>query len=79
MRREVEINIPMFIGIIILVAVITSVLVYVVNTARGAIGADNERMDEGFEQIDKYFEGTTNSAKLDNMDKNNENVRQGIA
>lgn len=77
MRREVEINIPMFIGIIILVAVITAALVYVVNTARGAIGADNERMDKGFEQIDEYFEVTTNSAKIDNIDKYNENVRLG--
>lgn len=77
MRREVEINIPMFIGIIILVAVITAALVYVVNIAREAIGADNERMDEGFEQIDEYFGVTANSAKIDNIDKYNENVRLG--
>ena len=77
MRREVEINIAMFIGIIILVAVITAALVYVVNIAREAIGADNERMDEGFVQIDEYFGVTANSAKIDNIDKYNENVRLG--
>ncbi len=77
MRREVEINIPMFIGIIILVAVITAALVYVVNIAREAISADNERMDEGFEQIDEYFGVNANSAKIDNIDKYNENVRLG--
>ena len=77
MRREVEINVPMFIGIIILVAVVTAALVYVVNVAREAISADNERMDEGFEQIDEYFGVNANSAKIDNIDKYNENVRLG--
>lgn len=77
MRREVEINVPMFIGIIILVAVVTAALVYVVNVAREAISADIERMDEGFEQIDEYFGETTNSAKIDNMGKYNESARLG--
>ncbi len=77
MRREVEINIPMFIGIIILVAVSTAILVYVVNIARGAISADNERMDEGFEQIDEYFEDAANTAKIYDIGKYIENVRLG--
>ena len=77
MRREVEINIPMFIGIIILVAVVTAALVYVVNVAREAISADIERMDEGFEQIDEYFGGTTNSAKIDNISKCDRITRLG--
>lgn len=32
MNREVEINIPMFIAIILIIAVITSILVYGINT-----------------------------------------------
>ena len=56
MRREVEINIPMFIGIILIVAIVTAILVYIVNFAVGTMKQDNHRMDESFNQINEYFE-----------------------
>ena len=52
MHREVKINIPMFIGIILLITVATTVLVYTVNVTREYIRRDNERMDEWFDQLE---------------------------
>ena len=56
MRREVVINIPMFIGIILIVAVSTTILVYAVNFTMETIRSDNERMNEEFENIEGYFD-----------------------
>ena len=52
MYREVKINIPMFIGIILLVAVATTVLVSGVNFTKELIMKDNERMEEWFNELE---------------------------
>ncbi len=52
MYREVKINIPMFIGIILLVAVATTVLVSGVNFTKELIMRDNERMEEWFNELE---------------------------
>ena len=56
MYREVKINIPMFIGIIILVAVATAVLVYVVDFARDFIIESNEKMESDFQHLENALD-----------------------
>ena len=56
MYREVKINIPMFIGIIILVAVATAVLVYVVDFTRDFIIESNEKMESDFQHLENALD-----------------------
>ena len=56
MYREVKINIPMFIGIIILVAVATAVLVYVVDFTRDFILESNEKMESDFQHLENALD-----------------------
>ena len=56
MYREVKINIQMFIGIIILVAVATAVLVYVVDFARDFIIESNEKMESDFQHLENALD-----------------------
>ena len=60
MHREVEINGPMFIGIILLVAAVTTILVCTVNAVSSWIWRDNQRMDAGFEHFEGEVENRTN-------------------
>lgn len=60
MYREVKINIPMFIGIIILVAAATAVLVYVVNFTRDFIAQSNEKMENDFQQMHEALDVENN-------------------
>ena len=46
MYREVKINIPMFIGIILLVAAMTTLLVYLVNITKEYIRQEQNRKEE---------------------------------
>lgn len=55
MYRDVQINIPMFIGIILLVAVVTAGLVYGVNAFRGLMYKNNEKVNSESENLDKWF------------------------
>ena len=56
MYREVKINIPMFIGIIILVAVATAVFVYVVDFTRDFIIESNEKMESDFQHLENALD-----------------------
>ena len=58
MYREVKINIPMFIGIILLVAAVTTLLVYGVNLTREYIRRDNERMEQWFNELEGEVDNT---------------------
>lgn len=56
MYKEVKITIPMFIGIIILVAAVTAALVYVVNFTRDFIAKSNERMENDFQYLENALD-----------------------
>ena len=51
MYRDVQINIPMFIGIILLIAIVTSVLVYGVNTFTGLMRKNNDRVNSETQEL----------------------------
>lgn len=58
MNRNVEINIPMFIGIILLVAVITTILVYGVNAAKNLMEKNNNKYTSTVNGIEDWFNTT---------------------
>ena len=51
MSRLVEINIPMFIGIILLITIITGALVYSINSVRTKVQEDHKNMTSDYESI----------------------------
>ena len=55
-RKEVEINIPMFIGIILLIACVTAVLVYTVEYAKQVVLYDNYRLEQLFNRAENLIE-----------------------
>ena len=55
-RKEVEINIPMFIGIILLIACVTAVLVYTVEYAKQVVLYDNYRLELLFDRAENLIE-----------------------
>ncbi len=66
MYREVKINIPMFIGIILLVAAVTTLLVYGVNLTREYIRRDNERMEQWFNELEGEVDNTIGANEVIN-------------
>lgn len=58
MNRNVEINIPMFIGIILLVAVITTILVNGVNAAKNLMEKNNNKYTSTVNGIEDWFNTT---------------------
>lgn len=66
MYREVKINIPMFIGIILLVATVTTLLVYGVNLTREYIRRDNERMEQWFNELEGEVDNTIGANEVIN-------------
>lgn len=58
MNRNIEINIPMFIGIILLVAVITTILVYGVNAAKNLMEKNNNKYTSTVNGIEDWFNTT---------------------
>ena len=55
MYRNVEINIPMFIGIILLVAVVAAGLVFCVNTTINLIEENNNKHTSTVNEIEDLF------------------------
>ena len=72
MYRNVEINIPMFIGIILLVAVVTAVLVYGVNVFTYLMHKNNEKINAEVDDLDKWFNAETNNNEVMSKDWLNE-------
>ena len=66
MYREVKINIPMFIGIILLVAAVTTLLVYGVNLTREYIRRDKERMEQWFNELEGEVDNTIGANEVIN-------------
>ena len=67
MRKEVKINIPMFIGIILIVALTTAILVSLVNIAVETMREGNDKLDASFEKL----EGMFNEEKFTNEENEN--------
>ncbi len=72
MYRDVQINIPMFIGIILLVAVVTAVLVYGVNVFIDLMHKNNEKINAEVDDLDKWFNAETNNNEVMSKDLLNE-------
>ena len=72
MYRDVQINIPMFIGIILLVAVVTAVLVYGVNVFTDLMHKNNEKINAEVDDLDKWFNAETNNNEVMSKDLLNE-------
>ena len=72
MYRDVQINIPMFIGIILLVAVVTAVLVYGVNVFIDLMHKNNEKINAEVDDLDKWFNAETNNNEVMSKDWLNE-------
>lgn len=60
MKNEVKINIPLFIGLILLVASVTAILVSGVKMVTDYIIERNKDMYNNFQQIDNILKDTTN-------------------
>ena len=71
MGRNVEINIPMFIGIILLVAIITAALVFCVNKAKELMTESNRDYSEGANTIESWFNRNTLENEQANVDSTN--------
>ena len=71
MGRDVEINIPMFIGIILLVAIITAILVFSVNKARELMTESNYNYSEGANTIESWFDRNALKNEQANVDSTN--------
>ena len=56
MGRTVEINIPMFIGIILLTAATTAMLVFGPNTGRDLMNESSDSYDESANTLESWFE-----------------------
>ena len=65
-RKEVEINIPMFIGIILLIACVTAVLVYTVEYAKQVVLYDNYRLELLFDRAENLIEEESTVNVLEN-------------
>ena len=72
MYRDVQINIPMFIGIILLVAVVTAVLVYGVNVFTDLMHKNNEKINAEVDDLDKWFNAEMNNNEVMSKDWLNE-------
>ena len=72
MYKNVVINIPMFIGIILLVAVVTAVLVYGVNVFTDLMHKNNEKINAEVDDLDKWFNAETNNNEVMSKDWLNE-------
>ncbi len=69
MYRNVEINIPVFIGVILLVAAISALLIWGVNTFTENMLNSKEEMDTTMQQFDQLWEGTPLNS-VNNLDIN---------
>ena len=62
----------MFIGIILLVAVVTAVLVYGVNVFTDLMHKNNEKINAEVDDLDKWFNAETNNNEVMSKDWLNE-------
>ena len=70
MRKEVNMNLPMFIIIVIIIVSITSVLVYGVNIFKTLMQEDKIRMENKIDNIEEYYNLKKYNAILENSLQN---------
>lgn len=69
MYRNVEINIPVFIGVILLVAAISALLIWGVNTFTENMMNSKEELNTTMQQFDELWGNTSNNS-VNNLSAN---------
>ena len=75
MYRNVEINVPLFIGIIILITIVTGVLVYGVNIVTNLKKEHNDKINSGYEKLDDMFTNQYLKNEIASKDETNQNIK----
>ena len=55
LKKEIELNIPLFLGVILIFAIATTLLVYGVEQTKELILKENQKLDQEFERVENYF------------------------
>lgn len=55
LKKEIELNIPLFLGVILIFAIATTLLVYGVEQTKELILRENQKLDQEFERVENYF------------------------
>ena len=55
LKKEIELNIPLFLGVILIFAIATTLLVYGIEQTKELILRENQKLDQEFERVENYF------------------------
>lgn len=55
LKREIELNIPLFLGVILIFVIATTLLVYGVEQTKELILRENQKLDQEFDRVENYF------------------------
>lgn len=55
LKKEIDLNIPLFLGVILIFAIATTLLVYGVEQTKELILRENQKLDQEFERVENYF------------------------
>ena len=55
LKKEIELNIPLFLGVILIFAIPTTLLVHGVEQPKELILRENQKLDQEFERVENYF------------------------
>ena len=55
LKKQIELNIPLFLGVILIFAIATTLLVYGVEQTKELILRENQKLDQEFERVENYF------------------------
>ena len=55
LKKEIELNIPLFLGVILIFAIATTLLVYGVEQTKELILRENQKLDQEFERVENCF------------------------
>lgn len=72
LKKEIELNIPLFLGVILIFIIATTILVYGVEKTKKIILRENQKLDQEFNRVEEYFTNRfdeTNEIKLTNETK----------
>lgn len=72
LKKEIELNIPLFLGAILIFVIATTILVYGVEKTKELVLRENQKLDKEFNRVEEYFTNRfdeTNEIKLTNETK----------
>lgn len=72
LKKEIELNIPLFLGAILIFVIATTILVYGVEKTKELVLRENQKLDQEFNRVEEYFTNRfdeTNEIKLTNETK----------